>query len=62
MVLAWRANPGRHTSEYIDDDDWKKSITEAGKKQMATCLMDLGINLDGVNLLILQRHFQKNLD
>ena len=35
LVLAWRANPGRHTSEYIDDDVWKKSITEAGKKQMA---------------------------
>jgi len=35
LVLAWRANPGRHTSEYIDDDDWKLSITEAGTKQMA---------------------------
>ena len=35
LVLAWRANPGRHTSEYIDDDDWKQSITEAGVKQMA---------------------------
>ena len=35
LVLAWRANPGRHTSEYIDDDDWKQSITEAGTKQMA---------------------------
>jgi pantoate kinase len=34
VVLAWRANPGRHTSEYIDDDDWKQSITEAGRKQM----------------------------
>ena len=34
VVLAWRANPGRHTSEYIDDVDWKRSITEAGRKQM----------------------------
>ena len=34
VVLAWRANPGRHTSEYIDDDDWKQSITQAGRKQM----------------------------
>ena len=34
VVLAWRANPGRHTSEYIDDDGWKQSITEAGRKQM----------------------------
>jgi len=34
VVLAWRANPGRHTSEYIDDDDWKQSITEAGTKLM----------------------------
>ncbi len=35
LVLAWRTNPGRHTSEYIDDDVWKQSITEAGTKQMA---------------------------
>ena len=35
LVLAWRTNPGRHTSEYIDDDVWKLSITEAGTKQMA---------------------------
>ncbi|MEK9739098.1 MAG: hypothetical protein VW438_05140, partial [Euryarchaeota archaeon] len=34
VVLAWRANPGRHTSEYIDNDDWKQSITEAGRKQI----------------------------
>ena len=34
VVLAWRANPGRHTSEYIDDDNWKESITVAGRKQM----------------------------
>ncbi len=35
VVLAWRASPGRHTSEYIDDVDWKQSITEAGINQMS---------------------------
>ena len=35
LVLAWRTNPGRHTSEYFDDDVWKQSITEAGTKLMA---------------------------
>lgn len=34
VVLAWRASPGRHTSEYIDHPDWKRLITEAGRTQM----------------------------
>ncbi len=34
VLLAWRASPGRHTSEYIDHPDWKRLITEAGQAQM----------------------------
>ncbi len=34
VVLAWRASPGRHTSEYIDHPDWKRLISEAGQTQM----------------------------
>ena len=34
VVLAWRPDAGKHTSGYIDDAQWKKSISEAGAKQM----------------------------
>ena len=34
VVLAWRSSPGRHTSEYINNPDWKRLISEAGKTQM----------------------------
>ena len=34
IVLAWRENPGRHTSEYIDNAKWKKLITDSGTEQM----------------------------
>ncbi len=36
VVLAWRENPGRHTSEYIDHPDWKRLISEAGSAQMSS--------------------------
>jgi len=34
LVLAWRSNPGRHTSEYIDNSEWKSLISKAGKTEM----------------------------
>ena len=34
VVLAWRPDTGKHTSNYIDDAHWKDSISEAGYKQM----------------------------
>ena len=34
VVLAWRPDTGKHTSNYIDDAHWKDSISEAGSKQM----------------------------
>ena len=34
VLLAWKKDTGKHTSSYIDDTNWKKSITEAGIKQM----------------------------
>ena len=34
VVLAWRPDAGKHTSGYIDNAQWKKSISEAGAKQM----------------------------
>jgi pantoate kinase len=36
VVLAWRPDAGKHTSSYIDDPDWKDSISRAGAKQMQT--------------------------
>ena len=36
VVLAWRQGSGKHTSIYIDNPDWKQSISEAGSRQMAT--------------------------
>ena len=34
IVLAWRPDAGKHTSDYIDDPDWKRSISQAGAEQM----------------------------
>ena len=34
VVLAWRPDAGKHTSDYIDDSDWKRSISRAGTEQM----------------------------
>lgn len=34
IVLVWRSDAGKHTSEYIDDPNWKKAISRAGSKQM----------------------------
>ena len=34
LVLAWRSNPGRHTSEYIDNTEWKSLISNAGNTEM----------------------------
>ena len=34
IVLAWRPDAGKHTSDYIDDPDWKRSISQAGANQM----------------------------
>ena len=34
VVLAWWPDTGKHTSGYIDDLDWKESISRAGAKQM----------------------------
>ena len=34
VVLAWKKDSGKHTSSYIDNLKWKKSISEAGIKQM----------------------------
>ncbi|MBP51477.1 MAG: hypothetical protein QGI73_02080 [Candidatus Thalassarchaeaceae archaeon] len=35
VVLAWGEGPGSHTSTYIDDPDWKVSISHAGNEQLA---------------------------
>ena len=32
MILCWEKNKQKHTSEYIDDENWKKSISDAGEK------------------------------
>jgi len=32
--LAWKEDFGKHTSSYIDDKEWKDSISSAGMKQM----------------------------
>ena len=32
MILCWKKNKQKHTSEYIDDENWKKSISDAGEK------------------------------
>ena len=33
-MLTWRPDAGKHTSDYIDDPNWKRSISEAGAEQM----------------------------
>ncbi len=35
VVLAWGEGSGSHTSTYIDDPDWKVSISSAGNEQLA---------------------------
>tara|TARA_B100001559_G_scaffold316379_1_gene319842 strand:+ start:2953 stop:3924 length:972 start_codon:yes stop_codon:yes gene_type:complete len=32
MILCWERNKQKHTSEYIDNEDWKKSISDAGEQ------------------------------
>ena len=32
MLLCWEQNEERHTSEYIDNEEWKKKISEAGQQ------------------------------
>ena len=34
VLLAWKEDSGKHTSSYIDDPNWKESISKAGAKQM----------------------------
>tara|TARA_Y100000996_G_scaffold414945_1_gene407492 strand:+ start:14059 stop:15030 length:972 start_codon:yes stop_codon:yes gene_type:complete len=34
VILAWKEDFGKHTSSYIDDKEWKDSISSAGMKQM----------------------------
>jgi len=38
MVVCWRAKSNRHTSGYIDDDDWKKRISDSGDLALAPLL------------------------
>lgn len=32
ILLAWSPNESRHTSEYINDPNWQKTITQAGEE------------------------------
>tara|TARA_B110000881_G_scaffold167632_1_gene150868 strand:+ start:178 stop:1095 length:918 start_codon:yes stop_codon:yes gene_type:complete len=34
LILAWKSETGKHTSEYINDINWKNKITKAGMEQM----------------------------
>mgnify|MGYP001199249782 CR=1 FL=1 len=34
ILLLWRERTGKHTSNYIDDSDWKVKISNAGSKAM----------------------------
>ena len=40
MTLVWPKEKGHHTSEYIDDLDWKMSISESGRDSMLS-LVDM---------------------
>ena len=40
MTLVWPKEKGHHTSEYIDDLDWKMSISESGRASMLS-LVDM---------------------
>jgi len=39
VLLAWKEDSGKHTSSYIDNPNWKESISKAGMKQM-NCLIE----------------------
>jgi pantoate kinase len=34
IILAWKSETGKHTSNYIDNEEWKKKITASGNKAM----------------------------
>jgi len=34
VIVVWRPEESRHTSQYIDDDDWQLKITRAGHKSL----------------------------
>ncbi len=34
LLLAWKSESGRHTSEYIDNREWKEKITKSGIEKM----------------------------
>lgn len=36
VILAWKSETGKHTSNYIDNVEWKQKITSSGKKAMKT--------------------------
>ena len=60
IVLTWRPDTGKHTSGYIDDLDWKESISRAGAKQMKVLSEgDWGINRWS-ELLDSAKHFAKD--
>lgn len=35
ILLTWQPNESRHTSKYIDDERWKRSISEAGERSVS---------------------------
>jgi len=34
LILVWKAETGKHTSNYIDSTEWKEKITSSGKRAM----------------------------
>jgi len=34
IILAWKSEGGKHTSSYIDNQEWKGSISEAGNRNL----------------------------
>lgn len=40
MLVAWRDRTTRHTSAYIDDEEWKNRIRTSGEQQLSTLKTD----------------------
>ena len=53
MTLVWPEEIGHHTSEYIDDDDWKERISNSGESSIQSLLEDGG---RGVGQLFFHPH------
>jgi pantoate kinase len=60
VLLVWTPDEERHTSNYIDDEKWQRSISEAGERAIRTLrLNDWSVNM-WADLMLQSRNFAQS--